>query len=62
MAMVKRGISFQNSIVEVLDGKETACEKCGAALNMMSSMNGVVSCSKCGYKNKVKNMENDNEQ
>ncbi len=61
MGMVKRGISFQNSIVEVIDGKESTCEKCGSQLNMMSSTNGVVSCSKCGHSNKVKNMEQDQE-
>jgi len=61
MAMVKRGISFQNSIVEVLDGKDSSCEKCGTPINMMSSTNGVVPCSKCGHKNRVKNMESENE-
>ena len=61
MAMVKRGVSFQNSIVEVLDGKDMTCEKCGNVINMMSSTNGVVPCSKCGHKNKVKNMETSNE-
>jgi uncharacterized Zn finger protein (UPF0148 family) len=61
MAMVKRGISFQNSIVEVLDGGDSTCEGCGKPINMMSSTNGVVTCSKCGHKNKVKNMENEQE-
>lgn len=61
MAMVKRGISFQNSIVEVLDGKDSVCEKCSNPLNMMSSTKGVVDCSKCGHRNKVKNMEGDQE-
>lgn len=61
MAMVKRGVSFQNSIVEVIDGKESSCEKCSSPLNMMSSTNGVVACSKCGHSNKVKNMEPDQE-
>lgn len=61
MAMVKRGVSFPQSIVEVLDGKESTCESCGEAINMMSSSNGIVSCSKCGHKNKVKNMESNNE-
>lgn len=61
MAMVKRGISFQNSIVEVLDGKEMTCEKCNAVINLMSSSNGIVHCSKCGHSNKVKNMEGDQE-
>lgn len=62
MAMVRRGISFQNSVVEVLDGRETQCEKCNSILNMMSSTNGNVICKKCGHLNKVKNMENSNEQ
>ncbi len=61
MAMIKKGISFQNSIVEVLDGKESTCVSCGAVLNMMSSVNGIVPCSKCGHKNKVKNMEGEQE-
>lgn len=61
MAMVKRGVSFQNSIVEVLDGSDSVCEKCGSPINMLSSSNGSVACSKCGHSNKVKNMEKDQE-
>lgn len=61
MAMVKKGISFQNSVVEVLDGRDAACESCGSILNMMSSTNGLVKC-KCGHTNKVKDMESPNEQ
>jgi len=62
MAMIKKGVSFNNSVVEVLDGRDMQCEQCSTPLNMMSSTNGVVNCSKCKHPNKVKDMESPNEQ
>ncbi len=61
MAMIRHGVSFQNSVVEVLDTPDTKCEKCETPLNMMTSTNGVVICGKCGHPNKIKNMESETE-
>ena len=59
MAMVKRGVSFQNAIIETFDGKETTCTHCGKPLgnDILNARNGIVNCSKCGKPNKVKKME-----
>ena len=61
MAMVKNGISFNNSVVDVIDGKQAGCENCNSRLNMLTSVSGVVVCDNCGHKNKVIEMENMNE-
>jgi ribosomal protein L37AE/L43A len=61
MAMVKRGISFQNSVVETVDGVDAKCESCGNAINMMTSTKGIVVCRKCGHQNQVQDMESPNE-
>jgi ribosomal protein L37AE/L43A len=56
MAMTKYGTSFDNSIVEVVDGAQT-CEKCKAPLNLLESKEGLVSCQSCGFENKIVDMK-----
>ena len=58
MAMIKHGISFQNSVDEIIDGKQK-CEKCSGPLNLMESKDGVVECpnSECKFRNKIQDME-----
>jgi Zn finger protein HypA/HybF involved in hydrogenase expression len=56
MAMIKKGISFPQTVVEVIDGT-CPCEKCSKPLNLMLSQNGIVICESCGHSNKVKDME-----
>ncbi len=43
-------------IAEVIDFKN--CEKCGEALDMMSSSAGSIKCPKCGFKNSISNHNN----
>ncbi len=56
MTMTKRGTSFNNAIVEIVDNQQS-CEKCGVALNLMEARDGVVPCPSCNFENKIKNME-----
>jgi len=58
MSMIRQGASFNNSVVEVLDGS-VLCEKCNQPLNLLTSQNGEVQCDKCTYPNKVENMESE---
>jgi len=56
MAMNKYGTSFENAVVEVVDGAQS-CEGCKAPLNLMESKEGSVKCNSCGVENKIQDMK-----
>lgn len=56
MAMTKFGTSFENAVVDVVDGAQ-ACEKCKKPLNLLESKEGSVECRSCGHQNKIEDMK-----
>ena len=61
MSMIKQGASFQQGVVDVIDGGESVCEKCGNELNLMESSEGNIPCNQCGHSNRIEDMESTNE-
>jgi len=55
--MIKKGISFDNAVVNVIEGKEAECERCQSPINVMTSTGGQVKCQRCGHENGVTDME-----
>jgi DNA-directed RNA polymerase subunit RPC12/RpoP len=58
MAMVKKGQSFEGSVVGIIDGTEASCENCKAPLDLIQSAGGEVECKSCKHKNKIKDIDN----
>lgn len=58
--MIKQGATFENSVVEVIDG-DVLCEECNQPLDLLTSQKGQVRCSKCTHPNKLEDMESMNE-
>jgi len=64
MAMIKKGISNVSQPVQMVQDTfeqgDVRCEKCNEVIDIATSQNGVITCSKCGHQNKVQDMENSN--
>jgi len=56
MAMEKFGTSFNNAVVDVVDGAQK-CDECKAPLNLLESKEGSVTCKSCGFDNQIQDMK-----